>query len=487
MENMDFLAVSVEVVLTVGALFLLLVDMTAAPDRRQLGVVAGITLLFAGGFAVIQWIEVGDVGPSLYFSNMIALDAYSAFGGLLVIAIAILGLVAAWELVESTAERAGELLVLILLSTAGVHLMAASANFIMLFLALEVASISFYVMAGYTRQRAGADEAGLKYFLLGAFASAVFLYGVALIFAATGTTSMYAVADFFANIVVLRPAILFVGFALVIVGLAFKVTAAPFHMWAPDVYQGAPGGITGFLAAAAKIGGFVALGRVVAVPLAVYVDDWGPIIAALAVVSVVIGTLYAIAQSDIKRMLAYSSVAHAGYILIALVAGVDGLTAMWFYLTVYAFQVIGAFTVAAVVGGSTRGRSALTDYSGLSQRSPVLAGTMALMVMAMAGTPLTAGFVGKVAVFQVGLDAGYLWLVIVGLMSAVAGFFFYLRVVVLMYMQAPALAEAPGAAIAHPEPSPAVRGVLLVCSAVTIAFGLVPWPLLEVVSDAIPL
>ena len=261
MENMDFLAVSVEVVLTVGALFLLLVDMTAAPDRRQLGVVAGVTLLFAGGFAVIQWIEVGDVGPSLYFSNMIALDAYSAFGGLLIIAIAILGLVAAWELVESTAERAGELLVLILLSTAGVHLMAASANFIMLFLALEVASISFYVMAGYTRQRAGADEAGLKYFLLGAFASAVFLYGVALIFAATGTTSMYAVADFFTNIVVLHPAILFVGFALVIVGLAFKVSAAPFHMWAPDVYQGAPGGITGFLAAAAKIGGFVALGE----------------------------------------------------------------------------------------------------------------------------------------------------------------------------------------------------------------------------------
>ncbi len=485
---MSLLAVSVEVALVVGVLVVLLVDMIWSPPRRVLGVLAGASLAVALAFAWLQWDQAVRHGaPTLQFSDMIAVDGFAALGGLVIILVAAAGLAAAWDLVEELDGRAAEFIVVLLLAASGVHLMAASANLIMLFLSLEIASISLYVLAGFTRERVAADEAALKYFLLGAFASAVFLYGIALVYAATGTTSLYGVGAFLSGNVLLRPAILLAGVALVLVGLGFKVSAAPFHMWAPDVYQGAPGGVVGFMAAAAKIGGFAALARLLTVPFVSRIDDWAPALALLAAISVVVGTALAIAQTDIKRMLAYSSVAHAGFILTGLVAGAEGVPAMWFYTATYAFQALGAFAVAAVVGGMSRGRSALTDYAGLSARSPALAGLMALFMVAMGGIPLTSGFVGKAAVFQAAIDAGYLWLVIIGVLAAVAGLFFYLRVIVLMYMQAPALAEAPGAAVAVPEASLPAKAALAFAIGVTIAFGIVPWPLLDAVRDALPI
>ncbi|MDH3425743.1 MAG: NADH-quinone oxidoreductase subunit N [Acidimicrobiia bacterium] len=484
---MSFLGVAVELWLVAGALVVLLADITWRPPLRVLGIIAGLSLAGAVTASVAQWRQaVVDGTASLEFSDMIAVDGFSAFGGLLIVVITGLGLAASWDLVEQLRDRAAEFIVLTLLAAAGVHVMAAAANFIVLFIGLEIASISLYILAGYTREREDADEAALKYFLLGAFASAVFIYGVSLIFASTGTTSLYGVSDYLVSVVVLRPAVLFVGAALVIVGLGFKVSAAPFHMWAPDVYQGAPSGIAGYMTAAAKVGGFAALGRVLAVPLSTYITDWAPIIAAIAAASVVLGTVLAIAQTDIKRMLAYSSVAHAGFILTAMVAGGDGLDAMWFYLATYSLQVIGAFAIVATVGGAGEGRSPLTDFTGLGSRSPLLAATLATFMLAMGGIPLTAGFAGKVAVFQAAIDAGYLWLAIVGVLAATAGLFFYLRVIVLMYMQAPAMAEAPGAAISSPQASLPTQGVLAVTGAITIGFGIVPWPLLDIVADALP-
>jgi NADH-quinone oxidoreductase subunit N len=239
--------------------------------------------------------------------------------------------------------------------------------------------------------------------------------------------------------------------------------------------------VTGFLAAGAKIAGFAAMARVLVVPLGAYIDDWAPAIAVIAALSVVVGTLLAIAQTDLKRMLAYSSVAHAGFIMTALVAGPAGVADMWFYVATYAFQVVGAFAIAAVVSGALTGKSPLSDFAGLGLRSPLLAGAMALFMLAMGGIPLTAGFVAKAAVFRAAIDADYLWLVILGLVSAVGGLFFYLRLIVLMYMQ-PA---AEGAAeVRVPLGTKVAVAVPVV---VTIVVGFVPWPLLDWVRDAIPL
>ncbi len=489
MENMNFIAIAPEVALGAGALAVLLVEIVWSPRPRWWAWPAALSLLATAVFLAVQWQEVtGATGePALRFSGMLAVDGFAVLGGLLAVVVAGLGLAAAWPLVETLGRRGAEFVALVLVAAAGAHLMAAAADLVFVFLSLEVMSISLYVLAGYTRERAEADESALKYFLLGAFASAVFLYGVALFFASTGTTSLYEGAEFLGANLILEPGILLIGMGLMVVGLAFKVSAAPFHMWAPDVYQGAPGGAVGFLAAVAKLGGFVALARILAVPLGAYIDDWAPVIGALAAISVVVGTVLAIAQTDFKRLLAYSSVAHAGFMLTALVAGVGGIDALWFYLGTYLFQVLGAFAAASVLSGPAGGSTALTDLSGLGSRSPMLAGSVMVLMLAMGGIPLTAGFAGKVAVFQAAIDADYLWLVVVGVVTATAGLFFYLRVIVLMYMQAPARAEAPGTQLAHPDPPLPVRFVLLVSVTVTVAFGVYPWGLLRVAADALPL
>jgi len=500
--NLDVVAVAPLIAVVGAVVVLLMVDVTWKPGPQVWGVIAGIGLAAATGLAGWQWALHQDA-PELYFSGMLVGDGFAAMGALVVYPLTGLGLMAGWRLVTALGRRGAEFVALVLLAGAGAHLMAASANLVMLFIGLEVFSISLYVLAGFTRERADADEAALKYFLLGAFASAVFVYGVALVFAATGSTSIYGdpggsaaglpdailpdagIQSFLEGTVVFRPGVLLVGAALIIVGLGFKVSAAPFHVWSPDVYQGAPGGITGFLAAAAKVAGFAALARVLTVALGAYVADWAPAIAALSALSVVVGTLLAIVQTDIKRMLAYSSVAHAGFILTALVAGGDGIPDMWFYVITYAAQVLGAFTIAAVISGATRGRSPLQAYDGLGRRSPWLAAVMALMMLSMAGIPLTAGFAGKVAVFRSAVDAGYLWLVIVALLAAVAGLFFYLSVVVRMYMRQPA--DAPGTMPAAPHAGWGARIALAVTSAATLVFGIAPWPLLDVLRDALPL
>ena len=489
MDNMSFNAVAPVVMLSAGALLVLLYDIAFTRRPWVWGVLSGGSIVAALVFVGVHWEGAvgGDNTGSLHFSNMLAVDGFSAFAGLVMVLVAGLGLLVAWDLVDELGERGAEFVSLVLISAAGFHLMASATDLVFVFLGLEVASISLYVLAGYTRDRVDADESALKYFLLGAFASAIFLYGVALFYASTGETSLYRAGAFLRDNVLLEPGLLLVAIGLMVVGLGFKVSAAPFHMWAPDVYQGAPGGIVGYMAAAAKVGAFAALARLLVVGVGPYVDDWAPVVAALAAVSVVLGTVLAIAQTDFKRMLAYSSVAHAGFMLTGLVAGIDGVPAMWFYLSTYSFQVIAAFAVAAVVRGSAAGRSELTDYAGLGSRNPVLALVLMIMMLAMGGIPLTAGFVGKAGVFRAAIDAGYLWLAVVGVLAATAGLFFYLRVVVLMYMQAPGLAEAPGADTARPVTPFPTRVGLAAAVAVTVVFGIAPWPLLNTVADALPL
>jgi NADH-quinone oxidoreductase subunit N len=476
---MSFLGVSVEVVLVAGALLVLLADLVAAPPRRLLGGIAAASLVVAAIFAWLQWSQaVSDAAPTLQYSDMIAVDGYGALAGLVAVTLAAAAMAGSWSLIDDMGDRAAELIVLMLVATSGAHLMASATNLIAIFLGLEILSLSLYIIAGYTRDRLGADESSLKYFLLGAFASAVFLYGVALLFAATGSFGIYGIADFLSGTILVKPALVVVGAGMVVVGLGFKVSAAPFHMWAPDVYQGAPSGLVGFMAALAKIGGFAALGRVLVVALDSRIDDWGPVVAGVAVLSVVVGTALAIAQTDVKRMLAYSSVAHAGFILTGFL-GPD-LSSVWFYVATYVFQVLGAFTVVSIVSGRGSGAAALTDFSGLSRTSPRLAAVMALFMLAMGGIPLTAGFVGKAAVFRSAIDGGYLWVAIVALVAAVAGLFFYLRVTVLMFMQEEHQPKAATSDLTQ-------RLSLAWCVAVTVTAGIVPWPLLNAAADALPL
>ena len=477
MTEVSFLAIGPVVALTLGVVAVLLVEVTYKPRPFWIGVIAGASLL--GGFitSVAQWVEASDE-PIIRFRGMVALDPFAAFGAVALTVIGAVALLVAWPLILEQGRRAAEFVALVLLALSGMILMAASAHFIMLFLALEVASISLYVLAGFSR-----EQASIKYFLLGSFASAVFLYGVALSYAATGTLAMYDAAEFLAENLLLDSAALLAGIGLLIVGLAFKVSAAPFHMWAPDVYQGAASGVSGFMTAGAKVAGFAALARIAVTSYGPYISDWAPAVAVIAAISVVVGTLLAIAQSDIKRMLAYSSIAHAGFILTGLVAGIDGVPYVWFYVVTYAFQVLGAFAVVSVVSGPSGTKSALTDYAGLAQRAPVLAGSLALLMLSMAGIPLTAGFLSKIYVFREAIEAGYLWLVILGAVASVAGLFFYLRVIVLMYMNP----QGEGGLATEGRVGDSVRVALTGVAVVTLAFGIVPGPLLDVVTSALPL
>lgn len=497
MENFSFLAIAPEVLLTIGAVAVLGVEVVWHKGHRAWAPIAAVSVLGAIIASVAQWNHVQEVGGSLHYSlenpagqiltPMLSMDGFSAFGGIAIFVVTGLALAAAWDLVARLHTRGAELVSLILLAAIGLHLMAASANLVMLFLGLEVASISLYVVAGFTRHRVTSDESAMKYFLLGSFASAILLYGIALVFAATGSTSIYGATGIAATLdtVLLRSdGVLLAGMALIIVGLGFKISAAPFHQWAPDVYQGAPTGVVGFMAAGVKIAGFAAMARVLSVALGTQSDDWAPAIAVLAVASVLIGSVMAIAQSDIKRMLAYSGVAHAGFMLTAIVAGLEGIPSLWFYLATYAIQLVGAFAVVGVVGGSAAGGSAIDDYAGLGERSPKLAVALTIFMLAMGGIPLTSGFIGKAGVFSAAISADYLWLAVVALVGAVVGLYFYLRIIVVMYMRSPA--EAPGTAIAAPAATQMSSLVIWVAAVATIALGIAPWPLLHVVRDALP-
>ena len=501
MGNIGFLPIAPEIVLFGAALLVLLGHVTLGWGHRVWAGISAAAFVTATVFSWLQWLQVDDFGPALNYSfdatdavvlPMIVTDHFSAFAGFLIFVVAGLALASGWDLVRSLETRGAEFVALVLISVTGMHLMAAASNLILLFIGLEVASISLYVVAGFVREEPNADEAAMKYFLMGSFASALFIYGVALAFAAFGSTSLYGAGSIaeswgtVGGIVLANPGVMLAAIALMVVGLGFKVSAAPFHQWAPDVYQGAPGGAVGLMASGVKIAGFAAMARILVGALGPAIEDWSSALAVIAGVSIVVGTALAIAQTDFKRMLAYSGVAHAGYILTALVAGVDGVPAMWFYLATYAFQLVGAFTIAAVISGPRRGPSAIAEYRGLNERAPLLAVSLATLMIAMGGLPATAGFVGKLGVFSAAADGGYLWLVVVGVVAAAAGLFFYLRIIVVMFFR-PAPVPGPGTMRAAIRVPMASGIVVAIAVAVTIVVGLVPWPLLNWVRWALPL
>jgi NADH-quinone oxidoreductase subunit N len=396
-----------------------------------------------GGCAIWLWNDVADEGARVGVAAAIAVDGFSVW-----FAIAMCVFVALFSLLAGSyveRERLGgpEIHVLALLSASGGILMAFANDLILLFLGLEILSIALYVLAGFHRRRAESGEAAIKYFVLGAFASAVFLYGVALVYGATGSTRLDQIVGFLtgrtaaaegAGVESDERRLLLMGVMLLLVGLGFKVAAVPFHTWTPDVYQGAPSPVTGFMAAAAKAAGFAGLLRVFVGALSPVSDDWRPAVFGVATLTLVVGSVLAIVQTDVKRMLAYSSISHAGYVLVGVYAASQaGVAGSEYYLLTYGITALGSFAVVSVVGREGDGHHSLDDYKGLYQRRPTLAVAFALLLAAQAGVPFTTGFLAKFSVIRAATDADDYSLAIIAMLVTAVAAFFYLRLVLTMF------------------------------------------------------
>ena len=434
MTQVDFYVLLPLIILVVWACALLLADMFIPRERKWL-----TAMLAAFGLALTLGFTLSQVGSeNSGFNGMVALDGFSIFVNALLLVSGLLGVALAYGYVKRMGIERGEYYTLMLFSISGMMLMAQATDLIVVFLALELLSLPLYVLAAFARPKAESEESGLKYFLLGAFSSGFVLYGIALVFGATGST---ALSEIVAVASAGAPGLLLtVGAALILVGLGFKVAAVPFHMWTPDVYQGAPTAVTAFMAAGAKIAGFAALLRVFSTAFSSLAVDITPVLWMLSALTMIVGNLVAIAQSDIKRMLAYSSIAHAGYILMAFVPYGDpevaavSIAAGLFYLVAYAVTNFGAWGVVIALEQKENRGLAIGDYAGLGKKYPALAAAMTVFMLSLIGFPPTLGLVGKFYLFRAVLAGGFTWLAIIGVLTSLVSAYYYLRVVVTMYM-----------------------------------------------------
>ncbi|MBM3671565.1 MAG: NADH-quinone oxidoreductase subunit N [Actinobacteria bacterium] len=483
--DVDFLAIGPVLALAVAALVVILVRaiLRKRGPVNQISLGVGLAGVAAAGVLLgIQWNEVRDDGTITTIAGAVRLDTFGVFLGVVVLAATAMSLFLAASYLEREELEAPEYYALMLLSAAGMLTMTTANDLIVVFVALELLSIPLYVLAAFDRRRLSSQESGIKYFVLGAFSSAVFLYGIALTYGATGTTSLTGIADFLSANTLFEQGTLLAGLALLLVGLGFKVAAVPFHMWTPDVYQGAPTPVTAFMSSATKAAGFAALLRLLGVAFPLYRTDWRPAILGLAVLSLAVGSIAAVIQTDVKRILAYSSIAHAGYILIGLqVDTARGRQASLFYLLVYAFMTVGAFAVITVATRKGDDKHSLDDYRGLALRRPVVGGLLGFFVLAQAGVPLTGGFVVKLEIFSSAVDAGEYGLAIVGVLAAVVAAFIYLRIAVALF-------TSPGGEAADAsEDRPVDRwtaAVLAVTTAAVLFAGILPGAWLTFAKDA---
>jgi NADH-quinone oxidoreductase subunit N len=435
--------------------------------------VDGAALFLQGTIAIFGALSV------LLFSERAVDPARSAF---VAVAAVPAGSVRDRELVTSTRVQT-EVYPLASFALGGMMLFTASNDLLIMFVALEVLSLPLYLLCGLARRRRLlSQEAAVKYFLLGAFASAFFLYGLALVYGATGSVRLSAIRE--ASVTQGGSTLLVLGMGLLVVGLMFKASVAPFHTWTPDVYQGAPTAVTAFMAAATKVAAFGAVLRLLYVAFGTAEWTWRPLVYALAIVSMVVGALLGLTQTDLKRMLAYSSIAHAGFLLTGVIGlGPDdsgsGLAATMFYLLTYGLMTLGAFGLLTLVRDGDGEATHLSQWAGLSQRSPVVAGLMSFFLLALAGIPLTSGFTGKFAVFRAAIEAGAWPLVVVGLVASAIAAFFYLRVIVLMYFSEPA-PDGPTVGV----PGLPTTIVLAVTAAATLVLGILPGAVLDLAQSA---
>jgi len=438
LSDLNFFVVGPFSFLTVWACALVLIDLFIPKERK------GITaLLSALGLALTLGFTLAQIGvQQTGFMGMVVADGFSTFVNALLLVSGLLGVSLAYGYVKRMGLERGEYYTLLLFSVTGMMLMAQAADLIVVFLALELLSIPLYVLAAFARPNIESEEAGLKYFLLGAFATGFIVYGTALVFGASGSTNLVTIVGA-ASSGTANPLLLSIGSALILVGLGFKVAVVPFHMWTPDVYQGAPSAVTAFMSSGAKIAGFAALLRVFATAFPSIAADMTGIFWAVSALTMILGNVVAIAQTNIKRLLAYSSIAHAGYILMAFVPYGNpdphirntSIAAGLFYLVSYALTNFGAWAVVIALEKSAGKGLEIGDYAGLARKHPALAAAMTIFMLSLIGLPPTLGLIGKIYLFRAVIDGGFYGLAVIGVLTSLVSAYYYLRVVVLMYMR----------------------------------------------------
>ncbi len=435
---------------------------------------SAISLVGLVGALVSVVMLAGGPGRGSVMAGMLAADDFSLFLHALILGIAILGVLLAGSHLREIGTERGEYYALLLFAVVGMLGLVSAKDLIAVFIALEIMSVSLYAMAGMRRDREESQEAAIKYFVTGAFSSSFLLYGIALLYGASGSTLLDKIGPAVATLAPGQERLVLLGLGMLLVGFGFKIALVPFHMWTPDVYEGAPTTVTAFMSAGVKAAAFGALLRVFAGALQPLAASWQPLVAALAMITMVVGNLGALAQSNVKRMLAYSSVAHAGYIFAALVAAPQvGTEAVLFYLVAYAVVNLGGFGAIASMAKAGKEPLSLGDLAGLSDRHPALAAALTVFLISLTGIPVSAGFVGKFYLFGAAVNAGYTPVAVVGVLMSVVSAYYYLRVVVAMYMR------EPQRDVSWPSPSPAASLALAVSVAVVLALGVYPAPVLE--------
>ncbi len=430
MFNSSFDAVIPSLCVTLAGLVVLLAESFRARDERMpIGGLAIIGLVGAAIASILLW------GRNATSFGVLAADDFALFVNLVLVAVGILTVVFSSQTVERDRLPAGEYYALVLLSIVGMMLMVQATDLLLVFLALETMSISVYVLTGIRRDQLQSTEAAFKYFLLGAFASAFFLYGIAFTYGVTGSTSLDRVGSVIAAQSMSGNPMILLAVGLLLVGFAFKVAAVPFHMWSPDAYEGAPAIVTGFMSTGVKAAAVAAFARVFLSAFEPMIDAWAPVMWTVAAATMILGTVVGVAQTSLKRLLAYSSIAHGGFLLVGLVAANDvGKAAILYYLAAYALTNLGAFGVIAVLGSTDRPNDDLRDYAGLWYTHPALATLMTVCLLSLGGFPPTAGFIAKWYILSGAVAAGDYGLAIIGVLSSVVSVFYYLRIVVMMYM-----------------------------------------------------
>jgi NADH-quinone oxidoreductase subunit N len=468
-----------EILLTVTGVLVMLIESVLKPktSRKPLGVVAILGTLAAIAASVYQlYIPAGTA-----FFGTVRSDAFSVFFHLVIGGIVLVTLLISLDYFEGHTSYVGEYYALILFGATGMMLMTCSVELLMVFISLEISSISTYILAGYRKRSATSPEASIKYFLLGSFATAFFLYGIALCFGATGSTNIYEIAKGVAGGA--SPLLLALAFGMMLIGLGFKVSLAPFHVWTPDVYQGAPAPVVGLMSTAPKAAAFAVLLRLTYGAYGTAPHLWLPLVWILAVLSMTIGNLGALTQHNVKRMLAYSSIAHAGYLLVAFTALAPmGIASASFYTAAYAAMNVGAFGVISYLSGYNEARTNLSDYAGAARRHPVAAAAFAVFLISLIGIPVTAGFFGKFYVFTAAISSGHAWLAIIGLLNSGLAAFYYLRLLGQMYMLPESAANAHQPHRVHARPAFALGMAILVVA--VFVLGIFPGRTLQLARSA---
>ncbi len=460
-SSSDFYYILPELVLTAGALLVLIADVLLPRGSKLLPtitvLVLGATLASLAPFTSTH-VEVAH--------GLLAVDRFALFFKIIFLVAAALTVLMSMKYLEIEGVSPGEYYFLILCATLGMMIMAGGIDLIATFIGLETMAVSFYILTGFIKPNQRSNEAAVKYFLLGAFSLGILLYGMSLMYGLSGTTNLRTMATAFVGQE--RDPRLVLAVMLVVAGIGFKIAAVPFHMWAPDVYEGAPTPVTAFLSVGSKAASFAMLLRIFLEGMPSLSPDWRILFEVLAIVTMTVGNLAALTQSNLKRMLAYSSIAHAGYLLMGVVAGTPrGVTAMLIYLLIYSFMQLGAFMIIIMMRREDVVGDELKDFAGLYLRHPLAAFAMLFFMLSLGGIPPTAGFMGKFWLFGAAMDAGYVWLAVIGVLNSAISLYYYLRLVVFMYL------KAPGGG-SEPKATPAVAFAIGLAVVATLLFGVYP-------------